>query len=540
MIKNINISNIAIIDNLEINFSKGFNVITGESGAGKSILIKSIEYLKGKKFNKDDFRKNAESAYIKSIINIDNKDYSLERKISKNYISSFYVNNKKTNFETYSQLVKTAIDIHNQNDHHDLLDNSLHIKYLDAFADNSLILNQIDSTYIEWQKMKKELANLLMEKEEYNTKKELYEFQNEELSKIELTEDMEEEFMSKYHLLFNSKKIKDSISVVKSNLNDGLSNNNVSSKLSDAIKNIENIVEYSKDFKTISSRLESLLIETNDLSFDLENLSNNVVFDAEKLKKYEEKISFLNHIKNKYGPTIKDVINHKESLKSQIIKSKNYKKEISVYESKISTLEKKLMNLCKQISDIRNKVKPIIENAIKQKFLSLDLKDAEIEFKINSDKSFLSSSGYDVCEIFIRTNKGEDFKPLTYIASGGEISRIMLAIKLSLQDKFNLNSLIFDEVDVGISGSTASKIGSALSSLSEYSQVICVTHLPQIASKPNDSHYKIFKINLNDRMVAKIKELDKKSKVNEIARLLSNEEITSDSIKQATNMMCQQ
>ena len=540
MIKNINISNIAIIDNLEINFSKGFNVITGESGAGKSILIKSIEYLKGKKFNKDDFRKNAESAYIKSIINIDNKDYSLERKISKNYISSFYVNNKKTNFETYSQLVKTAIDIHNQNDHHDLLDNSLHIKYLDAFADNSLILNQIDSTYIEWQKMKKELANLLMEKEEYNTKKELYEFQNEELSKIELTEDMEEELMSKYHLLFNSKKIKDSISVVKSNLNDGLSNNNVSSKLSDAIKNIENIVEYSKDFKTISSRLESLLIETNDLSFDLENLSNNVVFDAEKLKKYEEKISFLNHIKNKYGPTIKDVINHKESLKSQIIKSKNYKKEISVYESKISTLEKKLMNLCKQISDIRNKVKPIIENAIKQKFLSLDLKDAEIEFKINSDKSFLSSSGYDVCEIFIRTNKGEDFKPLTYIASGGEISRIMLAIKLSLQDKFNLNSLIFDEVDVGISGSTASKIGSALSSLSEYSQVICVTHLPQIASKPNDSHYKIFKINLNDRMVAKIKELDKKSKVNEIARLLSNEEITSDSIKQATNMMCQQ
>tara|TARA_Y100001936_G_scaffold222730_1_gene238867 strand:- start:2368 stop:3990 length:1623 start_codon:yes stop_codon:yes gene_type:complete len=540
MIKNINISNIAIIDNLEINFSKGFNVITGESGAGKSILIKSIEYLKGKKFNKDDFRKNAESAYIKSIINIDNKDYSLERKISKNYISSFYVNNKKTNFETYSQLVKTAIDIHNQNDHHDLLDNSLHIKYLDAFADNSLILNQIDSTYIEWQKMKKELANLLMEKEEYNTKKELYEFQNEELSKIELTEDMEEEFMSKYHLLFNSKKIKDSISVVKSNLNDGLSNNNVSSKLSDAIKNIENIVEYSKDFKTISSRLESLLIETNDLSFDLENLSNNVVFDAEKLKKYEEKISFLNHIKNKYGPTIKDVINHKESLKSQIIKSKNYKKEISVYESKISTLEKKLMNLCKQISDIRNKVKPIIENAIKQKFLSLDLKDAEIEFKINSNKSFLSSSGYDVCEIFIRTNKGEDFKPLTYIASGGEISRIMLAIKLSLQDKFNLNSLIFDEVDVGISGSTASKIGSALSSLSEYSQVICVTHLPQIASKPNDSHYKIFKINLNDRMVAKIKELDKKSKVNEIARLLSNEEITSDSIKQATNMMCQQ
>ena len=537
MIKNINISNIAIIDNLEINFSKGFNIITGESGAGKSILIKSIEYLKGKKFNKDDFRKNADSASIKSIINIDNIDYTLERKISKNHVSSFYVNKEKTNFENYTQLVKNAIDIHNQNDHQDLLDKSLHIQYLDAFADNSLILNQIDSIHIDWKKTKKELADLLKQKEEYNTRKELYQFQNEELSKIELEENMEEKIMSKYHLLFNSKKIKDSISIVKSNLNNDLSDNSVSSKLSGAIKNIEDIVEYSKDFKIINSRLESLLIEANDLSFDLDNLSNNVVFDAEKLKKYEEKISLLNHVKSKYGPTIKDVINHKESLKNKIIKSKNYDKEILEYESKINILEAKLMNLCKKISDIRKKTKSIIENAIKQKFLYLDLKDAEIKFNIDSNISFLSNSGYDICEIFIRTNKGEDFKPLTHIASGGEISRIMLSIKLSLQDKFNLHSLIFDEVDVGISGSTASKIGSALSDLSKYNQVICVTHLAQIASKGNDSHYKIYKTNSDDRIVAKIKKLDSKNKINEIARLLSNEEITPDSIKQASNMI---
>ena len=539
MIKNINISNIAIIDNLEINFSKGFNIITGESGSGKSILIKSIEYLKGKKFNKDDFRKNAASASISSVINVDNKDYSFERRISKNYVSSFYINNEKTNFETYSQLLKNAIDIHNQNDHQDLLDKSLHIQYLDAFSDNSLLLNKIDSIYLEWQKMKKELSVLIKQKEEYKTKKELYQFQNEELSKIELTEDMEEKLMSKYQLLFNSKKIKDSISLSKASLSDDLSDNNVSAKISNAIKNIEDIVEYSNHFKTISSRLESLLIEANDISFDLESLSNDIVFDAEKLKKYEEKIAFLNHIKSKYGPTIKDVINHKESLTKQIIKSKNYDKEISDYESKINVLEIKLMNLCKKISDIRKKMQPRIENAIKQKFISLDLENAEIQFKIHSDHSFLSNSGYDECEIFIRTNKGEDFKPLTYIASGGEISRIMLAIKLSLQDKFNLNSLIFDEVDVGISGSTASKIGSALYELSKYSQVVCVTHLPQIASKSNDSHYKIFKVDLDNRIVAKIEELDNKSKINEIARLLSNEEITSDSIKQATNMMGQ-
>ncbi|MFL2988681.1 DNA repair protein RecN [bacterium] len=539
MIKKINISNIAIIDNLEINFSKGFNIITGESGSGKSILIKSIEYLKGKKFNKNDFRKNASSASVSSVIKLDNKDYSLERRISKNYVSSFYVNNEKTNFDTYSQLLKNAIDIHNQNDHQDLLDKELHIQYLDAFSDNSLLLNQIDTVYTEWQKMKKELSSLIKRKEEYKIKKELYQFQNEELSKIEFNEDMEEKLMSKYQLLFNSKKIKDCISHTKANLNDDLSDNNISAKISNAIKNIEDIVDYSKSYKTISLRLESLLIEANDISFDLENLSNNIVFDIEKLKKYEEKIAFLNHIKSKYGPTIKDVINHKESLKNKIVKSKNYDKEISNYESKIEILDNKLMNLCKKISLIRKKMQPIIEREIKQKFVSLDLKSAEIQFNIKSDNSFLSISGYDKCEIFIRTNKGEDFKPLTYIASGGEISRIMLAIKLSLQDKFNLNSLIFDEVDVGISGSTASKIGSALYELSKYSQVVCVTHLPQIASKTNDSHYKIFKTDSNNRIIAKIKELDTKSKINEIARLLSNEEITSDSIKQATNMMGQ-
>ena len=208
MIKNINISNIAIIDNLEINFSKGFNVITGESGSGKSILIKSIEYLKGKKFNKNDLRKNTDSASISSVINVDNKDYSLKRRISKNYVSSFYINDVKTNFETYSLFLKNAIDIHNQNDHQDLLDKSLHIQYLDGFSDNSLLLNQIDSIYGEWQKKKKDLSDIINQKDEYKTKKELYQFQNEELSKIELTEDMEAELMSNYQLLFNSKKEK--------------------------------------------------------------------------------------------------------------------------------------------------------------------------------------------------------------------------------------------------------------------------------------------------------------------------------------------
>ena len=230
----------------------------------------------------------------------------------------------------------------------------MHIKYLDGFSNNSSLLNQIDSLYVNAKKQKM-LSALLKQKEDYKSKKELYQFQNEELSKIELTEDIELELMSKYQLLFNSKKIKDSISLTKSKLNDDLSDTNVSSQISNAIKNIEDIVDYSKEFKTISSRLESLLIEANDISFDLENLENDIVFDSNKLKHYEEKIAFINHIKSKYGPTVKDVIYHKESLKNQIIKSKNFDKEISDLQLKINNLENSLMKLCEKISNIRKK-----------------------------------------------------------------------------------------------------------------------------------------------------------------------------------------
>jgi DNA repair protein RecN (Recombination protein N) len=539
MIKKITINNIAIIDSLEFELSNRLNIVTGETGSGKSIIIKSIQYLKGAKFNKDDLRKGAESASIEALVSINNKDMHLKRKISKNFVSSFYINNNKITFDEYSKIVSNNIDIHNQHDHHDLLNEESHISYLDIFSENHSLLEDVCNFYEEWTVKKKEMKKLILKKEEYLLKKELYELQSEELSKIELIPDMEKEITSKFNLLSNSKVIKQNIEEIKNILNNDL-DNSIVSNLNNSIKKTQEMVNYGEDFKKLNSRLESVNIEINDLSFDLDNLSNQTIFDSEEFTAIEDKITLLNSLKNKYGSTIQEVINYKNDLEKKLLDSKNFDKDISIIEKEINDLRIKLINSCEKLSLCRHKEKKNLENIIKSKFIELDLNDAEIKFDIKSDEIYLSENGYDQCKILVKTNKGEDFKSLTYIASGGEVSRIMLSIKLSLQEKVNSEVLVFDEVDSGISGSTASKIGNALSDLSNLYQVVCVTHLPQIASKSTNNHYKIYKSINEDRVTSKIEKLNVENKINEVARLLSGERITLDSLKQAQNMIVKQ
>ena len=539
MIKKIIINNIAIIDSLEFELSNRLNIVTGETGSGKSIIIKSIQYLKGAKFNKDDLRKGAESASIEALVSINNKDMHLKRKISKNFVSSFYINNNKRTFDEYSKIVSNNIDIHNQHDHHDLLNEGSHTSYLDIFSENHSLLEDVCNFYKEWTVKKKEMKKLILKKEEYLLKKELYELQSEELSKIELTPDMEKEITSKFNLLSNSKVIKQNIEQIKNILNNDL-DNSIVSNLNNSIKKTQEMVNYGDDFKKLNSRLESVNIEINDLSFDLDNLSNQTIFDSEEFAAIEDKMTLLNSLKNKYGSTIEEVINYKNDLEKKLLDSKNFDKDILIIEKEINYLRIKLINSCEKLSLRRHKEKKNLENIIKSKFIELDLNDAEIKFNIESDEIYLSENGYDQCKILVKTNKGEDFKSLTYIASGGEVSRIMLSIKLSLQEKVNSEVLVFDEVDSGISGSTASKIGNALSDLSNLYQVVCVTHLPQIASKSTNNHYKIYKSINGDRVTSKIEKLNVENKINEVARLLSGERITLDSLKQAQNMIVKQ
>ena len=539
MIKKIIINNIAIIDSLEVKFSNRLNIITGETGSGKSIIIKSIQYLKGIKFKKEDLRKGSDKASIEALVLIKREEMCLKRKISKNFVSSFYINNNKKTFDEYSKIVGNSIDIHNQRDHHNILDKESHVSYLDIFVGNHLLLKKVCNIYKDWIVKKKEMKNLIIKKEDYLLKKELYELQHEELSKIKLTVDIDKEITSKFNLLSNSKIIKQNIEEIKNLLNND-SDSSIISSLNQSIKKTQEMVNYGESFKKVNSRLESINIDINDLIFDFDTLSNQIVFNPEEFNTIEDKMSLLNSLKNKYGSTIERVIIYKNDIEQKLSSSKKFDKDIMFLKKIIDGLRLELINCCNILSIERHKQKNILEKIIKSKFIQLDLNDAEIKFSIDSDELFLSENGFDKCEILVRTNKGEDFKPLIHVASGGEISRIMLSIKLSLQKKVNSEILVFDEVDSGVSGKTASKIGKALSELSNLYQVICVTHLPQIASKANNNHYKIYKTTKNDRVTSKIEQLDIKNKINEVARLISGEKITSDSLNQASNMIGEQ
>ena len=235
MIKKIIINNVAIIDFLEFELSDKLNIVTGETGSGKSIIIKSIQYLKGAKFNKDDLRKGADSASIEALVLINSEEIYLKRKISKNFVSFFYINNQKTSFNEYRKIVGHNIDIHSQHDHHELLNEESHISYLDIFAGNQLLLKKVCNIYEDWLVKKKEMKNLIIKKDDYLLKKELYELQSEELSKIELTYDMEKEITSKFNILSNSKDIKQNIEEIKIMLNND-SDTSVVSSLNDSIK----------------------------------------------------------------------------------------------------------------------------------------------------------------------------------------------------------------------------------------------------------------------------------------------------------------
>ena len=349
MIKKININNIAIIDTLEFELSNRLNIVTGETGSGKSIIIKSIQYLKGAKFNKDDLRKGSNSASIEALVSINKQEMHLKRKISKNFISSFYIDNNKRTFDEYSKIVSNNIDIHNQHDHHDLLNEESHISYLDIFSRNHSLLENVCNFYEEWTVKKKEMKKLILKNEEYLLKKELYELQSEELSKIELTSDMEKEITSKFNLLSNSKLIKQNIEEIKNILNNE-SDDSVVSQLNNSIKKTQEMVDYGDDFKKINSRLESVNIDINDLFFDLDNLSNQTVFDVEGFNAIEDKISLLNSLKNKYGSTIEDIINYKNDLEKKLLDSRNFDKQILILEEKIDEIRKKMIKSCEKLS----------------------------------------------------------------------------------------------------------------------------------------------------------------------------------------------
>ena len=528
MIKELHIKNFAIIDSLIIKFDDRFNIITGETGAGKTLIIKAIDILLGAQFNKKMIRDSKYPLEISAEFMFNSEVLNISR-IYKNEKSYSMLNNKRVPISYILDKFSSLVQFQRQHDSNDLLDNDKHINILDSYIEDKSIFNEVKDLFLTYIKNKKKYDKMVSNAEFYSDKLNLYKFQLEELDSINLDSNEEIKINEVYKKYVNSKEVIDTVNQYL-DLNNSVSCSPIDN-IEKSIKLLRKHQSVDKDINKTISRLEEILIDLKDIKDDVSNLESKYYFDAEDNKIVEDKILQYEEIKRKYGGSIESAIKYKQNLIEEFEDGGSFEEKIKLLKEKKQLSEEDYLAKSKELSKIRRKASLEMEVKINDYLSKVDMTDSKIKILINSDSEY-RDSGIDRCEIYVITNKGEKYKPLAEIASGGEISRIMLSISLVLNNSNVDNTLIFDEVDTGISGSTASSMGDLLKNLSSKKQLIAITHLPQIASKA-DSHLYIYKKTDRLRSVSKLKKLNSEERRHEIARMLSGKQVTEHSLKQA-------
>ena len=534
MLKGLRIENLAIIDELDINLNKGLTVLTGETGAGKSIILDAISMIIGEKSRKEMIGKNSDNVYIEAefllnknqVLKLDEIGYELDEEliISRDFdydSNKVRVNGRRFNLSGLKDISSNILDIVGQHEHQYLLNSNNHIDLLDKFLDTSSfeLKKELKKIIQEINVVNKEIEDIEKDKIDVLSKKELYNLIIKEIDNLKLKEDEEIELEQEYKLLFNSGIISEKLKYIVSTLS--------SYELKGVRRELEKISEYGEEFNELYSRFDNIYEEYIDILSELEHKFNNIQNDDTKLDKVSLKLEKIRKIKVKYGKSIPELLIYSKELKDKL-KLIDFSSEI--LNEKIKHRDKLLYTYkeCSlKLSNMRKDKANYLKKLVSDELIELNMKNVifDIEFKENEK---LNLNGKDIVRFLISTNKGESLKDLSKIASGGEISRIMLALKIVFSKVDNISCLIFDEIDTGISGETVIKIAEKLKQLSKNVQIICVTHSPQIAAKA-DNHYYIYKEVKNDKTNTKIKYLNSDERVNEIARILSGDNITEAS-----------
>ena len=534
MLKGLRIENLAIIDELDINLNKGLTVLTGETGAGKSIILDAISMIIGEKSRKEMIGKNSDNVYIEAefllnknqVSKLDEIGYELDEEliISRDFdydSNKVRVNGRRFNLSALNDISSNILDIVGQHEHQYLLNSNNLIDLLDKFLDTSSfeLKKELKKIIHEINVVNKEIEDIEKDKIDVLSKKELYNLIIKEIDNLKLKEDEEIELEQEYKLLFNSGIISEKLKYIVSTLS--------SYELKGVRRELEKISEYGEEFNELYSRFDNIYEEYIDILSELEHKFNNIQNDDTKLDKVSLKLEKIRKIKVKYGKSIPELLIYSKELKDKLklidFSSEILNEKIKHRDKLLYTYKEYSLKLSNMRKDKANYLKKLVSDEL----IELNMKNVifDIEFKENEK---LNLNGKDIVRFLISTNKGESLKDLSKIASGGEISRIMLALKIVFSKVDNISCLIFDEIDTGISGETVIKIAEKLKQLSKNVQIICVTHSPQIAAKA-DNHYYIYKEVKNDRTNTKIKYLNSDERVNEIARILSGDNITEAS-----------
>ena len=535
MITTLHIKNIGIIDDLSIELGEGFNVLTGETGAGKTLIIDSISIICGGRFSKEMIRKGEDYSFVELNLYLPNNDLAIEnniivsREIHLNGRNSCKINGRLVTLTELKEFMNNIIDIHGQNDNQKILNPKYHIKYLDNFIGNEIIVakNEYRNLYNKRQEIKKELKANLGDDKEKQRQLSLLQYEFDEIENADLKLGEEEELEEKRKFFMNSEKIGKSLNQADLALGEGAID-----KINEAIRAVEKISDLDKKYDNTLNNLKSIYYEVQELSRDISSLNSDMYFDENERNEVEERLDLIYSLKRKYGNSIEEILDYKEKTEKEINRINNLDEYNNELKKELNDIEQKMLELSNKMHKIRMTNAKILDSKINKELADLEMPNSTFITHINTVE--FNKNGTDDVEYYISTNIGENEKELAKIASGGEMSRIMLAIKTVLANTDSTPVLIFDEIDTGISGKAAKSVGEKLKLIGKNHQVLCITHQPSIAAKGDENFY-ISKLSKNGRTFTQVKKLAEDEVINEVARI-SNGEITETARKHAMEL----
>jgi DNA repair protein RecN (Recombination protein N) len=525
MISTLHIKNIGIIDDLSIDLNEGLNVLTGETGAGKTLIIDSLGIISGGRFSKEMIRKGETNSFVEICMYEPENENSIDgniivsREINSNGKNMCKINGRMVTVNELKNFMSKFIEIHGQNDNQSLLDNKFHLKYLDGFIGDKItdIKKQYKEKYEKYLEIKQELKNNYGDEKERERKLDLLRYQFNEIEEANLKVKEEDNLEEKRKLMLNSEKI-------SKNLNEAdiaIGENSIDS-INTAIRALEKIENIDKKYEDISSNLKNIYYELQEISRDISEHKEDVYFDEEERNEVEERLDLIYNLKRKYGNDVQEILNYKDEIEAEINHIENLDEYNNKLKKELKQLKEKMTKLAEKMHELRNEYGKVLSININKVLEDLEMKNANINIHVDYNEEDFFENGKDIVEFYITTNLGEDEKQLAKIASGGEMSRIMLAIKKVLADTDKMPVLIFDEIDTGISGKAAGAVAEKLNGISKNHQVLCISHLPSIAAIA-DYNYFISKKVINERTNTNIKLLNEKETLEEIARISSGE-----------------
>jgi len=554
MLQTLSIKQFAIIDELDINFSDGLTVMSGETGSGKSIIIDAIGQLIGMRASSDYVRHGEKKAIIEGIFDIDeskdainileslaidvDEDFLLvKREIFSSGKSICRINNQTVTLQDLRKVMQELLDIHGQHETQSLLKQKYHLQLLDDYADNqySDLLNQYQLSYNQYKNKRKELEELESADQALLQRLDLMKFQLEELTEASLKEGEVDQLESDIKRIQKSEKLNLALNNAHQVLTDESAIPDRLYELSNYLQTINDIVP--EKFVRLKEDIDQFYYMLEDAKHEIYDEMANTEFDEQVLNEYESRMNLLNNLKRKYGKDITELIAYQSKLANEIDKIENYEQSTSQLREEIKTLYNEVIDIGKKLSQERRRVARELRDHIVSEIQNLQMKDANLEISFKPLDE-LTIEGIEFVEFLISPNRGEPLKSLNKIASGGELSRIMLALKSIFVKSRGQTAILFDEVDSGVSGQAAQKMAEKMRDIAQYIQVICISHLPQVASM-SDHHLLISKASNADRTTTQVKELKDENKIDEIARMISGASVTELTRENAKEMIKQ-